>query len=436
MSLKEYFEPHTFGIELSITEHENAIVETQEAVDEMEAGFEDIDRLETTQGQLATLESIVGEIEEVTERDLRLVQLTADSILSDFDLNHRHIFGSLESSVNTGVSMEGVGEFIESIWKAIVRAVKRVWEAILAFFGRIKDQSSRLKKQNEKMRERMGSVAGKTATNKQIELERDADQIAIDGRVPKNGKEIVDNLRIMSQQVDVVYNDYAKLLVDVGRKLESLIVKFDINKPEESLRKVVDSANSLSLDAIRASTAKMGNGRIKDKRWPANHVIGGAHLMGGKNLFHITSSVKPKEDNVLALSEISRKREFIFTKTSEKDHKVVSAKLATVSSEEGIEIAQLNKQIIETIAGFDKEKKAVDDVRRNLEKAGDELSKRIKKSAGDFPDNNTMYVDEALKFVTAYSQWAARPMVDMGSHFYKVVRSTITICNKSADNYE
>tara|TARA_B100000929_G_C15501211_1_gene417480 strand:+ start:325 stop:1635 length:1311 start_codon:yes stop_codon:yes gene_type:complete len=436
MSLKEYFQTSTAEPQLSVEEHETVIIATQETVDEIEVGFEDIKRLELANDHLLALESIVSDIEQVTERDRRLVQLTTDSILADFDLNHQHIFGSLESDESATISLEGVGEFISNIWKAIVRTVKRVWEAILAFFGRIKDQSERLKKQNEKMRERMRAVAGKSMVTRQVELERDADQIAIDGRVPKNGKEIVDNLRVMAQQVDVVYNDYAKVLVDTGRALESAIVKFDLEKPEESLRKVVEASNKLSMDAIRASTAKMGNGKIKDKRWPDKEVIGGAHLMGGKNLFHITSSVKPKEDNVLALSEISRKREFIFDKTSDKGHKVVTAKIATVTSEEGVEIAQLNKQIIETIASFDKEKKSVDKVRRDLEKAGDVLEKRAKKASTEVPDNTGTYVQEALKFVTSYSQWAARPMVDMGSHFYKVVRATTTVCNKSADNYE
>lgn len=435
MSLENYFtEPE---LVLSEEAQTQAVADTQDLQHEVHFFIEDSERLEGVQEGLEGLKGIIASIESATAKDIALVRSAGDLALAGTGADHTSLFPSLESAEGATISVEGIGEIISDIWRAIVRAVKRVWEAIMGFFGKIKDQAGRLKKQNTAMRERMSKVAGKKPKSKQTNLEREAEQIAIAGRVPKNGKEIVDNLRVMSQQAGVVYKDYANQLVSTGDKLIAALNKFDITKPSESLERVVEASNTLSLDAVKAMMAKMGNGTIKDSRWANMQVIGGAHLLGGKNIFQITSSAKAEKGNVLELSEKARKRELTLANTEAKaGRKITNATIATIESEQGIEIAQLNEQIIEVIAEFDKRKDKIDKVRRQLEQAGYDLEKNSKKANETVPDNSAMYVAEALKYVTAYGHWTAKPMVDMGSHFYSVVRATITVCNKSVANYE
>lgn len=117
-------------------------------------------------------------------------------------------------------------------------------------------------------------------------------------------------------------------------------------------------------------------------------------------------------------------------------NKIVSAKLKTVTAQQGVEIAQLNSTILNTLTDFDKQSKAIDKTRRELTRAGEALAKKAEGKDDSIPSNVDLYIQEALKYVSTFSEWSSSPMVDMGRHYVKVTRATITYCNKSAKNYE
>lgn len=435
MSLNKYFETET----VSVSEESVALLAAgiEQDLNEVEMYGDYVEQLEASAEGLGSLGELVGGIESATPRELSLIQFATDTITKPLGVDAQTLYGSLEDCEGSTISLEGLGQIIADIWKAIVRGIKKIWDSIKALFGKVKDQVKKLKEQNDNMRDKMGVAAKKTLMKKEVELDRDAAYLAIGTTLPRNGKDVADTLQVMAQQADVIYRDYTKLLVDVGERMVGAINRFDVNKPEESLKAVVEASKELKFDAIQQSLAKMGNGKGKDKRWPDKEVTHGGSLLGGKTLYYVTACNKGKESNVLAFSECARKQELFLDDTVAKKPKFDVARLKTVTPEDATVIYQQNKAILETVDGFNKkDKERIDKTFRLLEKAGDDLSKRVQRAEEKVPESTKLYVDDAMKFVSAYSKWCHKPLPQIATHYLKVVRVVITLCNKSAQNYE
>lgn len=435
MSLSIFFNEVTASAVDDSFSIESSEMDLLEDAVEIDTCIDDLDHLNFSRAQLISLEAAINTIEQATPSDIHLTQLTLNATVGRLGLSETDAVPSLESSLNSTISTEGIKNIIAEIWKAIVRVVKRVWESIVAFYKKLFGHSKKLNKTNDEMRRRMGGAARLSLKERLVEVERDGEYLAIGGRVPKDGQEVVENLRVMAQQLDVVYKDYAGQLVETGATLTKALNGFDLAKPEKSLGDVVTAANHLKLDATRETFAFKGQtGEKKTSKGVTS--ITGPELMGGHALLHRYSTQRDKEDNALTRSEVVRTRCFIFEPTVKEGNKIVSAKLKTVTAQQGVEIAQLNSTILNTLTDFDKQSKAIDKTRRELTRAGEALAKKAEGKDDSIPSNVDLYIQEALKYVSTFSEWSSSPMVDMGRHYVKVTRATITYCNKSAKNYE
>lgn len=436
MALEQYMkEP-----EVVLDEHDQSlsIVESAEQLHELDYALEEIARLSDMEQGLKSLQSVVESLESPTANELALIRTSSNLAVAGSNVDYNAVFPGLES-IEEGqtVSTEGLSEVIARIWKAIMNTIQRIWDTISSFFGKIANQTGRLRKQNENMRARMSRVSGGEAKSKDVEIDRDADQLLIQDKIPNNTRTIIEGLWRMSQYGNVVYQQYSQQLINVGQNLTSALNGFDMAKPEESLAKVVRATDDLRFDAIKKAMGQVGSNEVQDKRWADRRVMASMPMLGNRSLFFIASKADANENNVMALSERARVRRFLFKNTIDRKRKSPGkVRVKTVAPDEAIEIYQINKLIIDMVADYANQKDKYTRMRRQLEKAGDALQKRADKSGPDVPDSSSVYVKEALQYVVAYSSWSANPVTHMASQMFATVRAAISLCNKSAQVYE
>lgn len=436
MGLEQYLEePITV---LSEEEQTQASVEGHEALFNGRQALDELDHLYAIVSGVQSLKIAVEGIEQVTENDLSMIRSAGDLALTGVGVGHEVLFPSLESvTLGETISTEGLSAAIKKIWETIRRVVASVWTSIANFFRKMRDQTGRLWKQNENMRKRMSNISAKDPQQTQIEITRDAEQLIVNGKYPRDSKAIIDGLRLMSSYGQVVFTDYTDQLIAVGETLVKTINGFDLEKPEESLQAVVRATDGLKLDAINKAMGRVGSNEVNDGRWPDRRVVASNPMPGNKSLFFVGSKANPKEKNVLTLSERSQQRKFMFrnTTSSRQNKPNGSIRIKTIYPSDGIEIYQLNKQILDVVWNYDKQRAKLERIRKSLLKSGDGLQKRTDASGAKIPESTTVYVKEALDYISAYTHWVFNPVADMASQMYATVRASISVCNKSAEVY-
>lgn len=438
MSLAKYLD-NTVEEDALLSEEEQiqSAIGIEKCLMDIDESMEDVERLEKMGCGMESLKEVIDSIEHATSQDITMAKVATDALMSTVNMGHEQLLPSLESSMGASISTKSFNEAINKVWRAIVRVIRNVWNSVLEFFDKLKEQTNRLKSRNDKMRTKMDELGTKNKTTNTVKIDRDAEYLVIDDKPVRNGDDIVENLKVMTQQVDVVYNTYANALVSTGEKLVEALTRFDISKPDESLNAVSDAANTLGLEGMRKSLGK-GSKEVSVKKWKPSKVFKAESNLGNKALFHITS---PKADpsNALERAEISSKRSLAYDnfKPDAKVPKYSEIGIKTLTSTQGIAITRYNKMLLDTLDTLDvKQRARIAKVRRDLEKAGDSLEKRKDKMPDGTSETTNIYIASAQQFVKAFSFWSAKPMTNLGNHCTKVIRANLTVCSKSYDCYE
>jgi regulator of replication initiation timing len=411
----------------------DALLASQEALRDAEEGLDEVVRLEVMGEGLEELGTIVASIEAATPRDLVFVENSTRLALSGYDISVESIFPSLESHHGTSISMESLSSLVKQIWKSIVKVIKRVWEDIMAFFKRMVDIAERLKMTNQKLRARIMDLDNKKILDAHTELGPEITHLSSDNKLPKNGDDIEKLIDRILHHASVVYGKYVTTIADAGILLAEAIERFDIDNPEKSLRRVVDSAKRIDFEAIEKQAG--GTKEDKDRRWQGNSVKVSKPLGKDMSLFFIEPEVRGSEDSVLGQAERLRNRRVQTAKTSQgKDKKIVSGTIQTIPNDQMLKISQRNDELLKQITDFRKAEVRVIRSRRRLEAACAKLTKRME-SQRDLSTTATQYYRAAANFSLSYARWCMEPQTRFTDMAIQAVRASITACNKSISNY-
>ena len=431
MAITDYRE----SVKPVISEEElpDALMASQEALYSAEEGLEEAKRLETMGEGLEELGVIVASIEAATPRDLAFIENSTRLALSGYDIPTESVFPSLEAHNGTTVSMESLTDLIKKIWKSITAVIKRVWEDIARFFKRITDVSERLRVKNDALRKRVMAMGDQKIQDTHVDMGSEITNLSSDGKAPKNATDIEKLLDNILHHSSVVYESYVGTIADAGIMLAEAIERFDIDNPEKSLARVVDSAKRIDFEAIRkqAGNTKDAN----DKRFQGNTVQVSKPLASDLSLFFIEPNVRGSDDSILGKAEALRNRRVQMAQTrSGKDKKLAYATVQTLKADEMIKISQRNEDILKKVSDFRKAEARIIRSRRRLDKACEKLTKRMS-GERDLSTTATQYYRAAVNFGVAYARWCLDPQTRFTKMAVDAVRTSITLCNKSIANH-
>lgn len=439
MSLAEYFENSlSQGVELSVEEVGLVDSGLTEATVEVNSGFEDITHLEDMGVNLESLKSSIESIESATENDIRLVHIATESIMGSVGVGTQSLLPSLESAEGSTISTEGVGKALSDLWKAIVRGIRKVWDAILRFFGLLKDKTKSLQKRNDEVAKKFKDLGSAKPKKDKIQVDNVAEMMLKGRSTPiTKGKDVTELLRQMGQQADFVYSDYVERLVSTGEALTDALKQFDPKDIDGSLNQVVKAAETMEWEKLENHFSKMGGQNVNVKKWNAARVKKASDNLGGRSLFFVAGSKSP--DNTPSEKAEHTSKFYMLYENSNPDQEPETQKkleFDTLSVKEGDAITKHNADILKALDKMDsKKQKAIDKARQDLEKAGSDLTERISNS-DDVSDSAKNSVQMAQRFVKSYSEWVAKPTINMGKHYTKAVQSVLVVCSKSLEAYE
>ena len=181
--------------ELSANEAKTSII-----FNEVEELSHEIDRASDIAEALENMQVIMSGNEEPTARELALINV-ANQMAMAGDENKVALVPAEESYYRRHTALEGIGEAISNVWKAIWSMVSRLFNAIFSLFGGgsgVGGSVARIEKHLKKVSERRAKLdkmisEGWVAKDKKVKVEGDKAYMVIDNK----DKELFDTIEVL-----------------------------------------------------------------------------------------------------------------------------------------------------------------------------------------------------------------------------------------------
>ena len=423
--------------EISMEEEALLIQESAGDLAEAEAEIEDAQELADTSDALEDLAMVADGIDEASENEVALVEAGVQLATAGSDLEVEDVAPGLESYVGRRISTEGIKETARAIYEAIIRAVKKFWEKIKAFFRKTVGTLANLRRSAEKLRQRAGECHGKTSKEKQIEVGSEINSLSIDYKAPKTGKAIVDIIDGTGKLLECTLNGLNKDVADIGEKLADALNDFDADDAsaaKASLGKVCGAfgkAGSTNLPASSSLTSV-------DTRYPAGTDIKYQVVkdIPGNRILVITNPDRTSTDPMATAAKLRGIKSHLANCTDKDKDPVTEATISTVTPAEAEKLADKIIDIVATIAAFEsgKGRKDADKAKERVEKACAKAKERMEKVKAD--DTGVISAYRAgLNLVPTFVHMSGQIPAQMTSVALAASRAAIVVANKSLSQY-
>ena len=424
--------------DLPVISMEEEVLMTGEAADDLaqaETEISEVERVEDLADALEDLAEVAETIEEATPTDLAMVETAARAALAGSDVEVEEVLPALESYAGTRISVETIRDTARRLWDNIVEMLKKVWEKVEGFFYKIVGTIPRLRKAAEALKDRAEATVGKSVEEAKTNLGGEAGTLAVGKAGPKTAGDVMGALDAVASQGEVVFKKYAATVADAGEKMASAIGEFSIEKPEESLKKVVQASRALKLEEIsKLCSAKATN----DTRWPNGVASLAPALPGGKSIVYVLGHFD-ESAGALAGAEARRRTYAEVVQTeAKKGDSIRSGEISTLSTGDAIAIAEKVLGICDQIEEYQRGKGAKDiaKARDKMKDAGAKATKAMEKDRKDAGAAPIAQYKAAINFNVAYGRWATTPMGSLASISLATCRAAIVVANKSLSNYK
>lgn len=334
--------------------------------DDIQENNEAIERLEEI-GE--SLEKIIDITEDslqdggLTRTNANIIKITVDTLISPLGLSSpvlsEESFGAEgERLTATRVSLEEEKGTLTKIWDAIKAAFKKVREQISKWYSNIFNNVEKFAARNKKVKEAIDSISGKKAEVKEIEF--DASKLLAGNQ---SGKDIEKNVNNLIKELDVflIQKDYRSHLA----KLVSDYKNFDPSKGAKEFAKSSASEVKALIGVSKTSTSTdvskslvvAGTNVVKHDILPGNNALYQYEATNDENIF--ISGWK-------------------LDKYNEKYPVKGKTKLPVMTQSDLDMLASLNAKLIDFIRNYKTNKDAMDKLREDVIKAGDQIAAKAK----------------------------------------------------------
>ena len=423
--------------EISMEEEALLIQESAGDLAEAEAEIEDAQELADTSDALEDLAMVADGIDEASENEVALVEAGVQLATAGSDLEVEDVAPGLESYIGRRISTEGIKETARAIYDAIVRAIKKFWEKIKAFFRKTVGTLANLRRSAEKLRARAGECHGKTSKEKQIEVGSEINSLSIDYKAPKTGKAILDIVDNTSKLLDGVLNGQNKESADIGEKLADALNDFDADdaaSAKASLGKVCGAFGKHGSTNLPAASSQSS----VDTRYPAGTGIKYQVVkdIPGNRILVVTNPDRTGTDPMATAAKLRGIKSHLANCTDKDKDPVNEATVSVVTPTEAEKLADKIIDIVAAIAAYEngKGRKDADKAKERVEKAMGKAKERMEKVKADDTGVISAY-RAALNLVPAYIHISGQLAAQMTSVALAASRGAIVVANKSLSQY-
>lgn len=218
----------------------NAIV----SLSETEVETEILNRLTDTSENVADLIDVVPSIESASDAELYLLSSNAYMATAGTDLTGREVARKLSPYRGKRVSVEGFKNFLSSVWRTILGALKRAWDATSRFFNAVFGLISRLRFSMKRIREKLDENPGFDDKRPMKFVVKDEIYcLATENKAPKTLEKINETMDVLGEHVDFYFGEFLTVAKQVYSDVITGMEHFDGDHEDTVL-------NQLSSDAI------------------------------------------------------------------------------------------------------------------------------------------------------------------------------------------
>jgi len=304
--------------------------EVEEASSEVEENTEALDEGLDAASDLDKVEEVVEKAADEGGLDpvaAEAVRVAIESICARIGANPKTIYSvyaaeSFEArsarKANTQIALEGLGEFIKTVWVKIKEFMAKVWEGVKNFFARLFSATESYKAKFGKLKEKVAQVED-AKFNIDVAAYKEKNQARLDklaqflGNKEVSAAKAAEMLEAVKENYNTVFNSFFKPALEVvtssGDKIAEVAKKSEVSEEDKKLI-------SATLDAIKE---KLGSLEVEFKYLPYGESSTLMLIMDENGVVEVLSSLSSKanvkaikadrvvvdKDDIISLCEIA-----------------------------------------------------------------------------------------------------------------------------------
>ena len=423
--------------EISMEEEALLIQESAGDLAEAEAEIEDAQELADTSDALEDLAMVADGIDEASENEVALVEAGVQLATAGSDLEVEDVAPGLESYIGRRISTEGIKEISRNIYEAIVRAIKKFWEKIKAFFRKTVGTLANLKRSAEALRKRADQTQGKTVKEKQTDLGSEANALSVGFKAPKTGDQVVSAVSHIGESMKSSmggFNTEVKNICEaVGNALDDLDGE-TVAEIEPKLAAVVTAAKPMKVQ----STLRQMSKRSLDKRYPASmgDVFCDDEIPGNKALVLVVPNTGAGGSVIKQAQRLRGVKVQLVSCTDQDKDPITKATITTMSPAQCEKLSEHIIDFVSEIASYEngKGRKDADKAKERLEKSLSKVKSRVDKLKADEGAVLSNY-RAGINIVPTLLHLCGGPQAQLTAQFLSTARAAIVAGNKSLSQY-
>lgn len=440
VAMENHFEgtPELGDENISMEEEALMLDESDQAAAETAQDLSEAERVVEVSDALEDLAVVAGSKEELSPQEAALFEKAGDMAVAGTDLDPEEIVPAMESFKNAdgkilgSIVMESFREKAKSLWEAILRILKDIWNKIEAFFYKIFGTIPRRRKQLSALKTKAEAAAG--LQRKEAKFSIAPNRYLCSGTATvKTAEGYIKALGEFTKTADWVYGPYVDALSKKGDKIASALEDFDVDSPASSTDKL--------RAEMPATPHAPGAVSAKNGRWEKFSVMKGHDLLGGVSLFSLSLEGKTGE-NTLAVLERERQAQVHLADSSDKaksDHSSFDFPVLTPSQSEGL-IKDL-EELLEAMEKYQrgKAKGEIEKTRKKIEaasKKAEGASAKAKESEEEKERAAVPHYRALINFNIAYARWIESPIIGFTKVGFGVINQTINLIERSLAQYK
>jgi hypothetical protein len=434
---------------LSLEEEGSVIAETTAEGAAIDSDLTEVDRLADMSDALedlaVTADAIEGEAGDgvPTDNEAALIETVASAAVAGTDVDSSEIVPAMEShGGKRRYAAETIRERARSIWEAIKRVLKQVWDKITSFLYKIFGTLPTLRRRLEELKKRVQDNSNKTVDEKKITVSTGVASLSANYKTPSNAAELRKNFLTLLNTSKAVFVDEAGVTLSLGEAVLDGINDFEPDAAEATAAKFVEKVTAeMKKASNKLSTTAVSGNRFGDSvdAKMTEPLLGNVSIVMKRPTF-----VEHKAGSGSTLGKLEQMRGFAceVVQTSEKPKDVPNNfEMSTASNSEMLHLVEDALELVDVLEKFQKGKKA-DDMKKlkgKLDTASDKATTAMNKLNGKEDKAETAaipYYRALLNFNQAYARWVKDPALPMVSHSLASIRSVVNVVQKSLSNYK
>lgn len=409
--------------------------EITEEVVAVDAGIQEVRRMEDTALALEDMAIVEDHISEASPTDLLLIETATRLAAAGSDVDVEEVIPGLESYAGKKISMEGIRQLASTIWTAIKTFCAKIWERVTHFFNLIITSLFGVKRALQKQKEKLVAMKAAKAAIKvgeeKISLGREGVNLSRNGKCPKKAADVLEGAIDFAKVIEWLTGDYTAKVINAYNKLgQAMASAKSGDKAVDVLTDITDRASKSDLYyyptqfGMHSATHASYSSKDFDQ---SDSLPGEWVLLAHKNKGKVSLSDIQKNPTVVA-DEVSR-RTIVLKKNSPAKPETLGGEFATMPLDKLEELNKWLDTIITHVNVYaDTGKNRIGVARKAFEGAADAF--------GRFEvDGTSTEIRAVMRFSIMLTEAASQPITTIIAAANTLVRNYIVLTRRNLAAY-